>query len=98
MKHRAKSSKIKYEHDMIKGLREFLENKLEPLEYISAVFPGEIKKTRNTISSFKIKFQYKTKTGAKLLAYGPGAVQEIFVVTNQPDRLEETIRKLFNPQ
>lgn len=98
MKHRAKSSKIKYEHDMIKGLREFLEDKLEPLEYISAIFPGEIKKTRSIISSFKVKFQYKTKTGAKLLAYGSGAVQEIFVVTNQPDKLEENIRNLFQSE
>lgn len=80
---------------MIKGLREFLENRLEPLEYIYGIFPGEIKKTRNTVSSLRVKFQYKTKTGAKLLAYGPGVVQEIFIVTNQPDKLEENIKHLF---
>ena len=91
MKHRAKGSKIKYEHAMIKGLREFLERELEPIEYISAIFPGEIKKTRNTADSFKVKFQYQTKTGAKLLVYGPGAVQEVFVVTNQPEKLKEKL-------
>lgn len=92
MKHRTKSSKIKYEHTMIKGLREFLERELEPLDYISAIFPGEIKKTKNTADSFRVKFQYRTKTGAKLLFYGPGAVQEVFVVTNQPEKLEEILR------
>jgi len=91
MKHRAKSSKIKYEHDMIKGLRQFLEEELEPLEYISAIFPGEIKRTKRASSSLKVQFQYQTSTGAKLLAHGSGVVQEVFVVTNQPEKLKEKL-------
>jgi len=34
MKYRPKSSKIKYQYDMIHGLRKYLEEELEPLEYV----------------------------------------------------------------
>uniref|UniRef100_A0A7C4JSD1 Metal-binding protein n=1 Tax=Thermodesulfobacterium geofontis TaxID=1295609 RepID=A0A7C4JSD1_9BACT len=94
MRHRAKSSKIKYEHHMIKGLREFLEKELEPLEYVTAIFPGEIKRTKTpSPGTLRVKFQYLTNTGAKLLAYGSGVVQEIFVVTNEPEKLKEKLAK-----
>ncbi len=95
MKHRAKSSKIKYEHEMIHGLRKFLEEELEPLEYISSIFPGEIKRTKTASSGFRVKFQYQTNTGAKLLAYGSGVIQEIFVVTSEPEKLRRKL-ETFN--
>lgn len=88
MKHRAKSSKIKYQHNMISGLRDFLEREIEPLEYVTSIIPGEIKPKKGISSGFSVRFRYKTKTGAKLLAYAPGAVQEVFVVTNDPEALK----------
>ncbi len=88
MKHRG-SSKIKYEHDMISGLRQFLERELEPLEYIQAIIPGEINHTRSSLSRLQIRFKYTTLTGAKLLVYNSGAVQEVFVITGEPRKLEE---------
>ena len=93
MKHRAKSSKIKYQHDMIQGLRQFLEEELEPLEYISAIFPGEIKRTKSAQSGLRVKFRQLTNTRAKLLAYSSGVVQEIFVVTNEPKKLREKLKE-----
>ncbi|MBC7320340.1 metal-binding protein [bacterium] len=93
MKHRAGSSKIKYEHTMIQGLREFLEKQLEPLDYVEAIFPGEIKRTKGISSGFKIRFKYATKTGVKLLAYAPSVVQEVFVVTKDPEALRRFIEE-----
>ncbi|MDI6806888.1 MAG: DUF2103 domain-containing protein [Candidatus Aenigmarchaeota archaeon] len=90
MKHRAKRSKIKYEHDMIHGLRSYLEEELEPLEYVTTIIPGRIKR-RKGVSSFEVQFRYSTPTGAKLLAYGPGVVQEVFVVTDNPEALKEKL-------
>jgi len=91
MKYRPKSSKIKYQHDMIHGLRKYLEEELEPLEYVKAIFPAEIKHTKSTSSGFKVRFKYKTKTGAKLIAYAPGTVQEVFVVTSNAEALKEKL-------
>jgi len=88
MKHRAKSSKIKYQHHMIAGLRRFLEEELEPIERVQSIFPGQIQRTKGTHSGLQIRLQYVTQTGVKLLANGPGVVQEVFVVTTQPERLK----------
>ncbi|MDK2897323.1 MAG: hypothetical protein PWP04_1443 [Candidatus Atribacteria bacterium] len=91
MKHRAKNSKIKYEHSMIPGLREFLEKKVEPLDFVKSIFPGEIKRTRGATPGFEIRFKYSTPTGAKLLAQKSSALQEIFVVTSKPNDLKKVI-------
>ena len=91
MKHRAKGSKIKYEHDMIQGLRRFLEKEIEPLEYVESIFPGAIKRTKGVKTKLKVQFKYKTNTGAKLIAYGLAAVQEVFVVTKNPEGLKDAL-------
>jgi len=41
----------------------------------------------------KVRFKYETKTGAKLLAYASGVVQEVFVVTNNVEKLKEKLSK-----
>ena len=91
MKYRARSSKIKYQHGMIHGLRRFLEEELEPLESITTIIPGEINHTKGTFSGFRVRFKYVTETGAKLLAYSPGAVQEVFVVTKDIEALKSKL-------
>jgi hypothetical protein len=69
---------------MIKGLREILEKKLEPFKYVIAIFPKQIKRTKNPSSGgLKIKFQYSTKTETKLLVYGSRVVQGVFVVISK---------------
>ena len=96
MKHRARSSKIKYQHDMIPGLRKFLEEEIEPLDYVESIFPGEIRRTKGGSSRFKLRFRYATGTGAKLLAYGPATVQEVFVVTKEPQRLKAFLERRWS--
>ena len=91
MRHRARNSKIKYEHGMIHGLRTFLEREIEPLDYVQSIFPGEIKHTKGANPGFRVRFQYATKTGAKFLAYSSSAVQELFVVTKNPESLRTLI-------
>ncbi len=91
MKHRAKSSKIKYQHRMIHGLRNYLERELQPLEYVKAIFRAQIRRTKSASSRSKVLFKYETKPGAKLLAYASGAVQEVFVVTNDVEKLKNKL-------
>lgn len=77
MKHRG-SSKIKYEHHMIPGLREHLEE-LESNPDIKSIIPGEIKRTKGA-KRFVFELKYSTLTGAKYLAYSGCSVQEVFIV------------------
>ena len=96
MKHRKRNSKIKYEHAMIKGLRQFLENKLEPLPFIKSIIPGEISSIRGSSGkNLIVKFKYPTISGAKLSAYGNGAIQEVFITTNEQKKLKDSIEKLM---
>lgn len=95
MKYRAKNSKIKYQHSIIAGLRPFLEEKLQPIELVKSIIPGEIKATRNPVPRFHIAIKYKTGTGLKLLAYCSGAVQEVFITTNEPDKLQEKLKDIL---
>lgn len=82
-------SKIKYEHSMIGGLRAYLEQRLEPMAEIHSIIPGRISRARGGHSELRIRYQYATETGAKLIAKGPGVVQEVFIVTSDPDGLRE---------
>lgn len=82
-------SKIKYEHSMIGGLRAYLEQRLEPMPEIHSIIPGRISRTRGGSSELRIRYQYATETGAKLIAKGPGVVQEVFIVTSDADGLRE---------
>ena len=76
---------------MIHGLRGFLEGELEPLDYVESIFPGEIKRIKGANPKLRVQFKYATETGAKLLAYGPAAVQEVFVVTKNPEALKSKL-------
>lgn len=84
-------SKIKYEHSMIAGLRAYLENELEPIPEIRSIIPGRISRTRGGRSELRIRYQYETETGAKLIARGPGVVQEVFVVTSDAAGLRKRL-------
>jgi hypothetical protein len=80
---------------MICGLRRFLEKEIEPLGYVESIFPGEIKPTKGTTPRLKLRFKYATSTGAKLLAYGPSSVQEVFVVSKDIGALKGKLASLF---
>ncbi|RLC94050.1 MAG: hypothetical protein DRI39_04030 [Chloroflexi bacterium] len=87
------SSKIKYEHRIIPGLREFLEDQVEPLSDVHSIIPGRIRKTKKPADPLQVRFKYPVKGGAKLLAYSGGAVQEVFVVTRRPEKLKALARE-----
>ena len=91
-------SKIKYEHSLIQGLRAFLEREIEPLAHVQAIIPGRIRKTRKMVHELKVRFKYPVKGGAKMLAYGSGAVQEVFVVTGSPEKLKDIAREPVKPR
>lgn len=83
MRHRARSSKIKYEHSMIPGLRELLES-LEEWDEITSIIPARIKPIRSRGKHLRVEVKYRTRSGLKALVKGATAVQEVFFVTNQP--------------
>ncbi len=89
MKHR--KNKIKSQHGLIKGLRKFLEREISNQDFVTGIIPGEIKVGNSTGEVLKVTYQYKMQTGAKLIARSGSSIQEIFIITNDPERLEKII-------
>ncbi|NIT13766.1 MAG: metal-binding protein [Candidatus Dadabacteria bacterium] len=94
MKHR--KSKIKRQHSLIKGLQEFLEKYISNLEYVTGVIPGEIKVSKATGENLTVKYKYETVSGAKLIAKSGTSIQEVFVITKEPEKIEKFFSEL-NP-
>ena len=94
MKHR--KNKIKRQHGIIKGLKKFLEKEVSDRDYVSGIIPGEIKVGNSTGENLKVKYQYETQSGAKLIAVSGNSIQEIFVVTSDPESLKRIIEEHFS--
>lgn len=94
----AKVGRLKLEHSTLQGLPEALALVVSWPE-VSSCFPGRIRRTkpqgRPQHRSF-LTVQAPTSTGLKLVAHGSGAVQEVFVVTNEPDKVRDLIAEHFD--
>lgn len=87
-------NKVKREHGIIqKGLL-WLEN-LGRLSEVTDIIPGVIDVSHS--SERGIVFKYETQTGCKLLLKSNGSVQEVFVVTKDPTRVQEWVKQEFPP-
>ena len=49
---------------------------------------------RSTGERLTVKYKYRTISGAKLIAKSGTSIQEIFVVTRFPDKLEDVFKTL----
>jgi hypothetical protein len=85
-------TKIKLKHGLISGLRRHLES-IEDWPEITAINPGVIRPTKGS-GGLKLTVQYETKAGLKVLAKSGAAVQEVFFVTSNPQRLAQRIKEL----
>ena len=88
------NSKIKHEHTIIEELGPFLA-KIEPWPEIKSILTGVITRRKGT-SPFKFQVQYQTETGLKCLAKYQGSVQEVFITSSSPDKLEAKLSKVIN--
>jgi hypothetical protein len=90
MRHRAKSSKLKYQHALIDGLRPLLEG-IAPWKEVHSIIPGRIRPTKGPRRPISLEIKYCTVTGLKALAKTGTAVQEVFFVTAHPRAVKERL-------
>ncbi|MCK5391464.1 MAG: hypothetical protein KAJ31_03475 [Deltaproteobacteria bacterium] len=93
MKHR--KNKIKRQHGIIKGLKKFLEHNVSSLDSVEGIIPGRIKVGKTPGENLIVSYQYSTISGAKLIARSGTSVQEVFVITNDADKLKEVIEENY---
>jgi len=87
-------NKVKREHGIIQNALQWLEN-LGRLSEVTDIIPGVIDVSHS--SERGIVFKYETQTGCKLLLKSNGSVQEVFVVTKDPTRVQEWVKQEFPP-
>ncbi|WP_457638883.1 DUF2103 domain-containing protein [Persephonella sp.] len=93
MKYRKKG--IKKEHHIIEDGEEVLQE-LVKAGLVKSIIPGRIKTTpKGQPGNIRLTFQYETSSGAKLLLKKGSTVQEVFVITDRPDKLKEYLKERF---
>jgi len=93
MKYRKKG--IKKEHHIIEDGEELLAE-LVRKGLVKSVIPGRIKTTpKGQPGNPRLTFQYETNSGAKLLLKKGSTVQEVFVITQDINKLKDYLKKRF---
>lgn len=86
-----KFGRIKRQHGRMGGLDDLLNTIVRECPHVSRIIPGRIKPRRGkTPPSFKI--QYPTEAGLKCLFTSTGAVQEVFLITQDAQATADWLR------
>lgn len=94
LKLRTSQGKLKIEHSIIPGVRNFLERLLAGNPEIRSVIPGVIRPVRKARGPIKVRVTVPTTNGWKAIALSAGARQELFISTAmEREKLEQAIRR-----
>ena len=94
MRLRTSKDRLKIEHSIIDGVREFLERLIEANDDIRSVIPGVIRPVRDARGAIKVRLTVPVQNGWKAIALSAGARQELFISTSMDKAaMELAIRK-----
>lgn len=88
-----KFGKVKREHGRVRGLDEVCDTILRDCPHVSRIVPGRINRRRGN-GPASLRVQYATPAGLKCIyAAAGGAVQEVFLVSNDDTAAAEWVRQ-----
>lgn len=87
-----RENKIKQEHTIIRDILPFLEE-IAKLSTVKSIIPGRINRRKGSGIPPYIQLKYNTPSGIKLLGKNSSSIQEIFVVTDEPDKTIDLLKK-----
>ena len=79
-----KYGRVKREHGRVRGLDEVCDEIVRLGPGVTRIVPGRINRRRGT-GPAKLTVQYATESGVKCLFHISGTVQEVFIVSGEPD-------------
>lgn len=82
MRLRTAKDRLKIEHSIIDGVREFLERLIKANDGIRSVIPGVIRPVRDARGAIKVRLTVPVQNGWKAIALSAGARQELFISTS----------------
>lgn len=89
-KHRG--NKIKQEHTIISDILPLLKD-LAELSTIKSIIPGRINRRKGSGFPPYLQIKYNTSSGIKLLGKNSSSVQEVFLVTDQPEQTISLLKR-----
>ncbi len=87
-----RDNKIKQEHTIISDLLPFLEE-IARIPIVKSIIPGRINRRKGSGIQPYIQLKYNTASGIKLLGKNSSSLQEVFVVTDEPDSLIQLLKE-----
>jgi Predicted metal-binding protein (DUF2103) len=81
MRLRTSKDRLKIEHSIIDGVREFLERLINANDEIRSIIPGVIRPVRDARGAIKVRLTVPVQNGWKAIALSAGARQELFIST-----------------
>ncbi len=94
MRLRAARGRLKVEHSILPGVREFLERLVAQNPEVRSVVPGVIRPVRDARGGVKVRVTTPTVNGWKAIALAAGARQELFISTGWGrEQLEAAIER-----
>lgn len=93
MANKYRHNKIKQEHTIIEDVLPMLED-IAISRLIKSIIPGRIHRRKGSGVPAYLQLKYNTQSGIKLIAKNSSSLQEIFVVTDYPDKTMEYLKKL----
>ena len=82
MRLRTAKDRLKIEHSIIDGVREFLERLIKANDGIRSVIPGVIRPVRDARGAIRVRLTVPVQNGWKAIALSAGARQELFISTS----------------
>lgn len=88
-----RENKIKQEHTIINDILPLLEE-IARLPMVKSIIPGRINRRKGSGIQPYLQLKYKTPSGIKLLGKNSSSLQEVFVVTDEPEALIALLKKM----
>lgn len=87
-----RTNKIKREHTIIEDIHELLED-VALLPGVKSIIPGRIHRRSGSGIRPRLRINYRTSSGYKMLAKNSSSLQEIFLVTDEPEEVGSALQK-----
>jgi hypothetical protein len=86
-----RDNKIKQEHTIIEDILPLLRDIAE-LPFIKSIIPGRINRRKGSGIKAYLQLKYNTSSGIKVLGKNSASLQEIFIVTDNPEKTVELLK------
>ena len=87
-----RTRKIKEEHTIIEDIRPLLEE-IAKVTIVKSIIPGRINRRSGSGVPAYLQLKYNTSSGIKLLGKNSSSIQEVFVVTDESERMIKWLKK-----